>query len=62
MNEYISLMSQKGVDEEESRSHHVRMGKMKEAFLVANPELGMFGSVDVEARLLVGLWTAQAIY
>ena len=45
--EYISLMSQKGVDEEESRSHHVRMGKMKEAFLVENPELGMFGSVDV---------------
>lgn len=45
--EYISLMSQKGVDEEESRSHHVRMSKMKESFLAANPELGMFGSVDV---------------
>eukprot|EP00984_Skeletonema_dohrnii_P012423 scaffold5038_cov147-Skeletonema_dohrnii-CCMP3373.AAC.5 len=45
--EYISLMSQKGVDEQESRSHHLRMAKMKESFLSANPELGMFGSVDV---------------
>jgi hypothetical protein len=45
--EYLSLMSQKGVDDEESRSHHVRMSKMKDSFLAANPELGMFGSVDV---------------
>lgn len=45
--EYISLMSQKGVDDEESRSHHARMSKMKNSFLAANPELGMFGSVDV---------------
>lgn len=45
--EYISLMSQKGVDEQESSSHHVRMTKMKDTFLAANPELGMFGSVDV---------------
>ena len=45
--EYISLMSQKGVDEEESRSHHIRMVKMKDSFLAASPELGMFGAVDV---------------
>jgi hypothetical protein len=45
--EYISLMSQKGVEHDESRAHHVRMTKMKLAFLTANPELGLFGAVDV---------------
>jgi len=45
--EYISLMSQKGVAEDESRTHHIRMTKMKESFLAANPELGLFGAVDV---------------
>jgi hypothetical protein len=45
--EYISLMSQKGVDADESRAHHVRMTKMKAPFLAANPELGLFGAVDV---------------
>ena len=45
--EYISLMSQKGVEDDESRAHHVRMTKMKVAFLAANPELGLFGAVDV---------------
>ncbi len=45
--EYISLMSQKGVDDYESRAHHVRMTKMKVAFRAANPELGLFGAVDV---------------
>lgn len=45
--EYISLMAQKGVEEDESRAHHVRMTKMKGAFLSANPELGLFGAVDV---------------
>ncbi|EED89895.1 predicted protein [Thalassiosira pseudonana CCMP1335] len=45
--EYISLMSQKGVEEDESRSHHMRMSKMKESFMAANSELGLFGAVDV---------------
>jgi len=45
--EYISLMSQKGVEDDESRSHHMRMTKMKDAFLAANSELGLFGAVDV---------------
>ena len=45
--EYISLMAQKGVADDESRSHHIRMTKMKEAFLATNPELGLFGAVDV---------------
>lgn len=45
--EYISLMSQKGVEDEESRAHHMRMTKMKDAFLAANSELGLFGAVDV---------------
>lgn len=45
--EYISLMSQKGVEDDESRAHHVRMTKMKEAFLKSNSELGLFGAVDV---------------
>ena len=40
-------MSQKGVEHDESRAHHVRMTKMKVAFLSANPELGLFGAVDV---------------
>lgn len=45
--EYISLMSQKGVEADESRAHHVRMTKMKDAFLATNSELGLFGAVDV---------------
>lgn len=45
--EYISLMAQKGVADDESRTHHMRMSKMKESFLTANPELGLFGAVDV---------------
>lgn len=45
--EYISLMSQKGVEDDESRAHHVRMTKMKDAFMAAHPELGLFGAVDV---------------
>ncbi|KAL7521192.1 hypothetical protein ACHAWX_005884 [Stephanocyclus meneghinianus] len=45
--EYISLMSQKGVAEDESRAHHIRMTQMKDTFLAANPELGLFGAVDV---------------
>lgn len=45
--EYISLMSQKGVEDDESRAHHMRMTKMKDSFLEANSELGLFGAVDV---------------
>lgn len=45
--DYISLMSQKDWTENKSRSHHVRMTKMKDAFLAANSELGLFGAVDV---------------
>jgi len=45
--EYISLMAQKGVADDESRTHHIRMTKMKESFLSANSELGLFGAVDV---------------
>lgn len=45
--EYIALMSQKGVEVDESRAHHVRMTKMKATFQTANPEYGLFGAVDV---------------
>ena len=45
--EYIALMSQKGVEDDESRTHHLRMTKMKDAFLSAHPDLGLFGAVDV---------------
>jgi len=45
--EYIALMSQKGVEVDESRAHHVRMTKMKATFQTANPEHGLFGAVDV---------------
>ncbi len=45
--EYISLMSQKGVAEDESRTHHIRMTKIKDAFLAAKPELPLFDAIDV---------------
>lgn len=46
--DYISLMSQKEEwTADESRAHHVRMTKMKDVFLAANSELGLFGAVDV---------------
>jgi len=47
--EYIALMTEKGVEAEESRTHHVRMTKMKDAFMSANSDLGLFGAVDVGA-------------
>jgi len=46
--DYISLMSQKGVDETESRVHHERMTKMKEAF--DGGDMGLFGAVDVGSQ------------
>lgn len=49
--EYIALMSQKGVDDDESRAHHLRMTKMKDAFLCAHPGLGLFGAVDVGSHV-----------
>jgi hypothetical protein len=45
--EYISLVSQKGVEADESRAHHVCMTKMKVTFHATNPELGLFGAVNV---------------
>jgi len=43
--DYISLMSQKDVDEAESKAHHERMAKMKASFDLGG--MGMFGAVDV---------------
>lgn len=49
MPDYISLMSQKGVDKSESEAHYKRIGKMKESFLgdKSNESMGLFGAVDV---------------
>jgi len=47
--EYVALMTQKGVEADESRAHHARMAKMKDAFLSSNSDLGLFGAVDVGA-------------
>lgn len=43
--DYVSLMSQKDVDESESSAHHERMTKMKESFDLDG--MGLFGAVDV---------------
>lgn len=43
--DYITLMNQKGVSEEESRAHHERMAKMKSSFDLKG--MGLFGAVDV---------------
>ena len=45
--EYILLMSQKGVEDDKSCSDHTHMTKMKDTFLAANSELRLFGTVDV---------------
>lgn len=44
--DYVTLMKQKGEDEEESKAHHQRMAKMK-ASLKLEESLGLFGAVDV---------------
>lgn len=46
--DYVSLMSQKGVEEAESRAHHERMAKMKAGFDLGG--LGLFGAVDVGSQ------------
>lgn len=45
MEDYVALMSQKGVDGETSKNHHERMAKMKANFDMGT--LGLFGAVDV---------------
>lgn len=49
--DYVKLMSQKGVDEEESVSHHDRMTKMKDNLTMDG--MGLFGAVDVGSQ---GCW------
>jgi len=44
--DYISLMKEKGVAGEVSRSHHDRMSKMKASFELGDG-MGLFGAVDV---------------
>lgn len=44
---YAYLMSQKGVDEDTSRSHYGRMKAFSKQFLSDHNELGLFGAVDV---------------
>lgn len=43
--DYVSLMSQKGVDVESSKSHHARMLELKSKLDLSS--LGLFGAVDV---------------
>lgn len=46
-NSYVTLMSQKGVDEETSKAHFARMKAFSDAFKSTNNALGLFGAVDV---------------
>eukprot|EP00559_Dactyliosolen_fragilissimus_P007070 CAMPEP_0184859576 /NCGR_PEP_ID=MMETSP0580-20130426/4569_1 /TAXON_ID=1118495 /ORGANISM="Dactyliosolen fragilissimus" /LENGTH=547 /DNA_ID=CAMNT_0027356299 /DNA_START=148 /DNA_END=1791 /DNA_ORIENTATION=- len=43
--DYITLMSQKGVSQDTSREHHARMTRMKQSFDLGG--MGLFGAVDV---------------
>lgn len=43
--DYITLMKQKGVEEDESKAHHARMSAMKSKFDMG--DMGLFGAVDV---------------
>lgn len=45
LDDYVALMSQKGVKEDISKKHHERMSKMKDSFDMGS--LGLFGAVDV---------------
>lgn len=45
--DYVTLMTQKGVAKEESSAHHERMSKMKSKFLETSSGMGLFGAVDV---------------
>jgi len=42
---YVSLMEQKGISSDTSRSHHERMSKLKQSFNLG--DMGLFGAVDV---------------
>merc|ERR1712232_115993 len=44
--DYITLMKQKGVAEEDSTKHYARMGAMKSSFELGD-EMGLFGAVNV---------------
>jgi len=43
--DYVTLMNQKGVSEEEAKAHHGRMTNMKSSFNMGG--MGLFGAVDV---------------
>lgn len=43
--DYVSLMSQKGVGEDVSKAHHARMSKMKSELSLG--DMGLFGAVNV---------------
>jgi len=47
--DYVQLMDQKGVSEEEAKTHHQRMAKMKKDFEEKGhlKAMGLFGAVDV---------------
>ncbi|GMI07536.1 hypothetical protein TrLO_g8252 [Triparma laevis f. longispina] len=45
--DYVDLMSQKGVEEAVSIAHYARMQRFKESFVAANKTMGVFGAVDV---------------
>lgn len=48
LQDYVSLMSQKGVDQQVSTQHHHRMTIMKDAFPLGDK--GLFGAVDVGSQ------------
>jgi stage V sporulation protein SpoVS len=45
LEDYVTLMKQKGTEETESKAHHARMTAMKASFDMG--DLGLFGAVDV---------------
>ena len=45
VDDYVTLMKQKGVEEDVSKAHHARMAAMKSKFNMG--DLGLFGAVDV---------------
>mmetsp|Transcript_52960 Transcript_52960/g.63764 ORF Transcript_52960/g.63764 Transcript_52960/m.63764 type:complete len:538 (-) Transcript_52960:159-1772(-) len=48
VDDYVSLMSQKGQEETVSQEHHARMSKMKDSFDLGG--MGLFGAVDVGSQ------------
>jgi hypothetical protein len=45
LEDYVTLMKQKGVEEDVSKAHHARMNAMKDKFDMG--DMGVFGAVDV---------------